>query len=347
VTPYRFWAMGLVHSFCRFLSSQLRLVWPKSLPPSPSAEPRQPREPVTALGLFNQQMVLYTYADGEVVGIDSSTRQVLFRDCLPREILCQPCSTSLPCVAASARECFVAEHLEATTPWPAVIKGATERWKAIGKWDLAFFERTCGNIQVEVTLPKGHREFQPLGSYLQSLRVKGQSLPYLRGWYYEKDAPWLAEDLWQKGDFHDVFQDWFKRLPPRHHPDFHWLFIGAAGAITPLHIDPSLTHAWLTQISGRKRFTLFAPWDIPELLSNETDRIFRPLKDIRASNLPGVKVMEVILEPGDTIFVPAMWPHEVECLDASVSVTWNFLGRSSFPLVRAAYLANSARRRET
>lgn len=29
---------------------------------------------------------------------------------------------------------------------------------------------------------RGHREFQPLGSYLQSLRVKGQSLPYLRGW---------------------------------------------------------------------------------------------------------------------------------------------------------------------
>ena len=54
--------------------------------------------------------------------------------------------------------------------------------------------------------------------------------------------------------------------------DFHWFFIGAAGAITPLHIDPSLTHAWLTQIAGRKRFTLFAPWDIPELLSNETDR---------------------------------------------------------------------------
>lgn len=29
------------------------------------------------------------------------------------------------------------------------------------------------------------------------------------GWYYEKDAPWLAEDLWQKGDFHDVFQERF------------------------------------------------------------------------------------------------------------------------------------------
>ena len=47
-------------------------------------------------------------------------------------------------------------------------------------------------------------------------------------------------------------------------------------------------------------------WPFPSI-----EGIFRPLKDIRASNLPGVKVIEVILEPGDTIFVPAMWPHEV------------------------------------
>jgi len=68
--------------------------------------------------------------------------------------------------------------------------------------------------------------------------------------------------------------------------DFHWLFIGAAGAITPLHIDPSLTHAWLTQISGRKRFTLFAPWDIPELLSNETDRFLVKIGNSRQGWLP-------------------------------------------------------------
>ena len=54
--------------------------------------------------------------------------------------------------------------------------------------------------------------------------------------------------------------------------DFHWLFIGGAGAVTPLHIDPTTTHAWLTQISGRKRFTLWAPSDIPELLSEDQNR---------------------------------------------------------------------------
>lgn len=39
----------------------------------------------------------------------------------------------------------MAEHLEATTPWPAVIKGATERWKAIGKClCLGFFADFLG-----------------------------------------------------------------------------------------------------------------------------------------------------------------------------------------------------------
>ena len=27
------------------------------------------------------------------------------------------------------------------------------------------------------------------------------------GWYYERDAPWLADDIWQAGDFHEVFKD--------------------------------------------------------------------------------------------------------------------------------------------
>lgn len=125
-------------------------------------------------------------------------------------------------------------------------------------------------------------------------------------------------------------QDWFKRLPKRHHPDFHWLFLGAAGARTPLHVDPSATHAWLTQISGRKRFRLCAPSRVPELFKQRPPEMTS-------------EALEVTLEPGDTLFVPAQWPHEVECLDDSVSLTWNFLGRALFPQLRAAFLAHCAR----
>ncbi|CAK9020713.1 6-bisphosphatase [Durusdinium trenchii] len=174
---------------------------------------------------------------------------------------------------------------------------------------------------------------QLLGAYLESLShsIPPEQLPYLRGWYYERDAPWLAEDLWQQGDFH--------RLPKRHHPDFHWLFLGAAGAKTPLHVDPSTTHAWLTQLSGRKRFTLFPPQELQRLRS---DQKFRCLEEILRDK--EVKPLEVILEPGDTIFVPMHWAHEVVCLEDSVSLTWNFLGRQAFPFIRAAFLANSVPR---
>ncbi|CAK9009324.1 unnamed protein product [Durusdinium trenchii] len=179
---------------------------------------------------------------------------------------------------------------------------------------------------------------QLLGAYLESLShsIPPEQLPYLRGWYYERDAPWLAEDLWQQGDFHDCAFDYFKRLPKRHHPDFHWLFLGAAGAKTPLHVDPSTTHAWLTQLSGRKRFTLFPPQELQRLRS---DQKFRCLEEILRDK--EVKPLEVILEPGDTIFVPMHWAHEVVCLEDSVSLTWNFLGRQAFPFIRAAFLANS------
>ena len=89
-------------------------------------------------------------------------------------------------------------------------------------------------------------------------------------------------------------QDYFKRLPKRHHPDFHWLFLGAAGAKTPLHVDPSTTHAWLTQLSGRKRFTLFPPQELQRLRS---DQKFRCLEEILRDK--EVKPLEVILEPGE------------------------------------------------
>ena len=74
--------MGLVQSLCSFLSS-LRLLCKQT--PKALSQARQP-EPVTALPLFNGQMVLYAYADGQVLGTDVE-RRVLFRESIPKERL--------------------------------------------------------------------------------------------------------------------------------------------------------------------------------------------------------------------------------------------------------------------
>jgi ribosomal protein L16 Arg81 hydroxylase len=52
--------------------------------------------------------------------------------------------------------------------------------------------------------------------------------------------------------------------------------------------------------------------------------------------LPGAHVYEVVLEPGDILFMPLAWWHQVTSLDFSVTVTWtNFLwpndGYATYP----------------
>lgn len=312
--------------------------------------------PLTALPLFGAGFALYGFADGRLVGADSTSGAVRLKDpelpCLEqifstssRHLGAVPRFEALPEPTSTAAT-FAAEHLE--TFVPAVIPGLARNWPALGRWDLDFFASACGSVDVQVTLPDGKRRSQRMADYLAEVREPATASsggadrrPYLRGWYYERDCPWLAADLWKPGDFHDdVFKDWFKRLPKRHHPDFHWLFLGGAGAATPLHVDPTGTHAWLTQLSGRKRFVLFAPCDLPALLRAEGDvgrGALLPLEEALARKVP---CMEVVLEPGDTLFVPAFWAHHVECIDESVSVTWNFLGKQFFPVVRAAFLAH-------
>ena len=54
--------------------------------------------------------------------------------------------------------------------------------------------------------------------------------------------------------------------------------------------------------------------------------------------------MSVMIAPGETLFVPAFWAHQVVCVDDCVSLTHNFLPERYFPLVRAAYLAHVAGR---
>jgi len=304
--------------------------------------------PITALPLFGT-FGLYAYADGRIMGVDNASSALTLKDPdLPcHGSIFDPSHRLLGAVprldasvmteGSSFVEDFKERHLKAFVP--AVVSGLTADWAAMGKWNFDFFKSACGDVDVEVTHDHGKRRWQRLADYLEEVggRQRKARLPYLRGWYYERDVPALSSDLWKAGDFHDVaFRDWFKKLPRRFHPDFHWLFIGGAGSTTPLHVDPTATHAWLTQISGRKRFVLFAPCDLP-LLRNSTGTDLMSLEEIRERGVPS---LEAVLEPGDTLFVPAFWAHYVECIDDSVSITWNFLGEQLYPLVRVAFLAH-------
>ncbi|CAE7529712.1 FBP [Symbiodinium sp. CCMP2456] len=66
-------------------------------------------EPVTALPPFDGAMILYAYASGRLVGVESSKRTVLLKQQLPAEIFLHCSLTEIPCLKCNAGlESFVA-----------------------------------------------------------------------------------------------------------------------------------------------------------------------------------------------------------------------------------------------
>jgi len=111
------------------------------------------------------------------------------------------------------------------------------------------------------------------------------------------------------------------------------IFIGPKGAVTPLHMDIWRTHAWLSQLVGRKRWLIFPPSNDNEVYvypfihpSHAQCQVDVDQPDLNLfPNVKNSQAYEVILYPGDIFFLPNGWFHHVEALDKSISVNfWTY-----------------------
>ncbi len=122
-------------------------------------------------------------------------------------------------------------------------------------------------------------------------------------------------------------------------PRFSGIWVGSPGATTPLHHD-----AWpglLLQTHGTKRVAMYRPAD-------RTNLSFRlPVRGAgRWSELPGRSDDALPTEfprlqradryvgelhPGEALYIPPFWAHEMEALAANISVPFRFAGpRTSY-----------------
>jgi hypothetical protein len=110
------------------------------------------------------------------------------------------------------------------------------------------------------------------------------------------------------------------------------IWIGSRGVVTPLHHD-----AWpglLFQTHGTKRVTMFSPRDRTNLYFSAPVRV-----GSRWSRLPGRSAEadagtfpradrairhEGELGPGDVLFIPPFWSHEIEALEPNISIPFRF-----------------------
>lgn len=107
------------------------------------------------------------------------------------------------------------------------------------------------------------------------------------------------------------------------------LWIGGSGCISPLHHD--LSPNFLVQVQGKKKLIIFSPKDNKYLYPGQevgakhiSEVDLRNVDNNRFPLFNKATPYECILEPGDVLFLPSGWWHEVHTMEASISINYWF-----------------------
>lgn len=240
---------------------------------------------------------------------------------------------------------------------PVLLKGLFRDAPMMSRWTLEFFRERYGQLDVQVASYKvGFTERRtrtlPLHQYLDWIEndswrehwYEGYPPPYLDKWM-EFDALWGKRAHEVAADFTvpDHFTNHARFLPRwLQIPIVRQLFIGPAGTVAWLHQDACKTHFWHVNVTGRKRWVFFAPEQTPNVYSVGG----RSLVDADHPDLEKYPLFrcaqplcEVIQEPGDVVFGPSDFWHQVTSLTPCISLTMNFTDATTTP----AYLRDLAR----
>jgi hypothetical protein len=239
---------------------------------------------------------------------------------------------------------------------PVVITDATDNWPARSKWTFEFLKTTYGSDLARVWLETGGGPVKvtTLSAYINYLETPFAELPgiwtstdgrppqaspgqagppfYLTGWNAFRKHPELYDDIAPEPYF---ILDLVSVLSPVLREALEWtskreytaIYIGPEGSLSSLHRDYWSTHAYLAQIRGRKRAILFSPEDTDFLYGGKVNPEEPDFERFPLFN--NATAYECIIEPGDTLLIPANWLHHVRGLEKSITVSRNFFNDSN------------------
>ncbi len=203
---------------------------------------------------------------------------------------------------------------------PVILKDLMKDWPAKDKWSLDFFKNTYGNLEVPVytsmSSQSGSQYMKPqttitFKSYIESIE-KGKSDYRLFLLNLMKQIPQLSKDYRTPNLMNGFYNE------------FPFLFFGSTGSKVALHYDIDLSHIFLSQFHGIKRFILFPPSMSKRLYQHPfTVASYVDLNSPDYSKYPalrGVQGYEAYLEPGETIFMPSGFWHYIEYTETSFSM---------------------------
>jgi hypothetical protein len=109
---------------------------------------------------------------------------------------------------------------------------------------------------------------------------------------------------------------------------YRGLLVAARGARTRMHRDPFCSDAVVCQFYGAKEVALYRPERAAELTKNPDGTSFGGFIDVREDKLDSLSAIpdyHGFLNPGEMVYIPHGWLHDVIVTEDSVSITWNFV----------------------
>jgi hypothetical protein len=238
---------------------------------------------------------------------------------------------------------------------PVVIKQLSTDWPAYQKWNWEYFRQLVGhkkvplynNVKSDAYTPINKADdYKTFGEYIDMIS-KGPAGWRIFLFNIFDHAPQLTKDFtWPE----QYMKGFVKKYP--------MLFTGGQGSITHMHFDIDMSHILHTQFGGRKRVLMFPyqeqhklyrkPWEVLSLA--DFSNYYEEGK-LNYEKFPALKMAEgvdLILEPGDTLFMPAGYWHHMEYLESGFAMSlramqpsfagklkglWNLLGMRSIDTV--------------
>ena len=221
---------------------------------------------------------------------------------------------------------------------PVILTGEMANWPALERWTPEYLKRVIGarpvEFQGERTVDQrferdkdAHRRVAPFDVFVDQILQPGAGNDtYLTAYNSERNAAALSV-------LHDDLGFLHKFLDRQVAVPHGMMWIGPAGTFTSLHHD--LTNNLIAQIVGRKRIKLAPAAEVGKLYNDQ--HVFSEISDLENSDLARhprlaeLRFYDVLLQPGEVLFVPLGWWHQVRSLDFSVTITFtNFLWRNDW-----------------
>src|SRR5690242_319862 len=223
------------------------------------------------------------------------------------------------------------------TMTPVVIRDLAKDWPAYQKWNWQYFKEIVGhkrvglynNVKSDAYTPINTADdYKTFGEYIDMIS-RGPAAWRIFLFNIFDHAPELTKDFtWPE----HLMRGFVKKYP--------MLFTGGATSITHMHFDIDLSHILHTQFAGRKRVLLFPykeqyklyrkPFEVLSIA--DFSNYYDPEKSkIDTSKFPAIEFaqgFDIILEHGDTLFMPGGYWHHMEYLDSGFAMSLRALNNS-------------------